>query len=115
MAIIMTESGFDPKAESNRGAKGLMQLMPSTAKSLGVEDCFDPEENVYAGVFYFKKLLNRFGGDIELALAAYNAGSKRVRRYNGVPPFEETRRYIKSVLEYYRKYDETAGGQKESA
>ena len=103
-AIIMAESGYNKRAVSNRGARGLMQLMPRTAKALGVKNIFNPEENIYAGVNYFKSLLNRFGGDKRLALAAYNAGSTNVRRYKGVPPFKATRRYIKKVLEYQRFY-----------
>lgn len=103
-AIIMAESGHNPKAVSKRGAKGLMQLMPITAKSLGVEDVFDPEHNIKAGVVYFKKLLNQFNGDVKLALAAYNAGSRKVRKYKGVPPFKATRIYIRKVFKYYELY-----------
>ena len=103
-AIIMAESGYNRRAVSGRGARGLMQLMPRTAKALGVKNIFNPEENIYAGVNYFKSLLNRFGGDKKLALAAYNAGSRNVRKYKGVPPFKATRRYIKKVLEYQRFY-----------
>jgi soluble lytic murein transglycosylase-like protein len=103
-AIIMAESGYNKKTVSYRGAKGLMQLMPRTARSLGVNDIFDPEQNIHAGVKYFKSLLNRFGGDEKLALAAYNAGARNVRRHKGIPPFKETRRYIEKVLEYQRFY-----------
>jgi soluble lytic murein transglycosylase-like protein len=103
-AIIMAESSYNPRAISKKGAKGLMQLMPLTAESLGVEDAFDPANNIHAGVGYFKRLLNQFDGDVELALAAYNAGSKRVRQYKGVPPFESTQRYIQKVLAYYETY-----------
>jgi soluble lytic murein transglycosylase-like protein len=103
-AIIFAESGYNPTAVSNRGAMGLMQLMPSTAKAMGVEDCFDPEHNIYGGVKYFKKLFNQFGGDVKLALAAYNAGSRKVREFNGVPPFRATERYIQKVLKYYDIY-----------
>jgi len=91
-------------ALSKRGAKGLMQLMPVTAKSLGVEDSFDPEDNINGGVMYFKKLLDRFEGDVELALAAYNAGSRYVRKYGGVPPFRQTQTYIQKVFKYHRHY-----------
>jgi soluble lytic murein transglycosylase-like protein len=105
-AIIMAESGYNPRAVSKRGAKGLMQLMPNTAKALGVENIFDPEHNVNAGVKYFKGLLNRFGGDVELALAAYNAGSRKVRQYKGIPPFRSTKVYIKKVFKYYELYKE---------
>jgi len=105
-AIIMAESGYNPKAVSKRGAKGLMQLMPLTAKSLGVQDIFDPEHNINAGVEYFKRLLNQFDGNVKLALAAYNAGSRKVRKYRGIPPFNATKTYIKKVFEYYEIYKE---------
>ncbi len=105
-AIIMAESTYNPKAVSRTGAKGLMQLMPITAKELGVKDLFNPEQNIDGGVRYFKKLLDRFDGDINLALAAYNAGSKYVRRYQGVPPFKATQQYIKKVGQYYEGYKE---------
>jgi hypothetical protein len=103
-AIIMAESSFNPKAISNRGAVGLMQLMPNTAKSLGVVDAFDPEHNINGGVQYFKKLLKEFRGDVVLALAAYNAGSRKVKEHQGVPPFKTTQAYIKKVFEYYHYY-----------
>ena len=104
MAIIMAESSYNPKAISKKGARGLMQLMPTTARSLGVKDSFNPEHNINAGVRYFKKLLNQFDGDVELALAAYNAGSRKVREHRGIPPFRATRYYIKKVIKYYRYY-----------
>lgn len=103
-AIIMAESGYNPNAISKRGAKGLMQLMPSTAAALGVEDIFNPEQNISGGVRYFKQLVNRFDGDLKLALAAYNAGSKKVRHYQGIPPFKSTQYYIKKVFKYYKLY-----------
>lgn len=103
-AIIMAESGYDPTAISKAGAKGLMQLMPRTAQALGVEDVFNPQQNISGGVRYFKQLLNRFNEDFELALAAYNAGSTTVRRYKGVPPFKATQNYIKKVFKYYQLY-----------
>ena len=103
-AIIMAESSYHPKAISKKGAKGLMQLMPLTAKSYGVEDAFDPTNNIRAGVAYFRTLLNQFNGDERLALAAYNAGSKRVRQYKGIPPFEATQLYIEKVFAYYETY-----------
>ncbi len=103
-AIIMAESRYNPKAVSKRGARGLMQLMPVTAKSLGVEDSFDPAANINGGVMYFKRLLDRFDGNIEFALAAYNAGSRNVRKYGGVPPFRQTRTYIHKVFKYQRQY-----------
>jgi soluble lytic murein transglycosylase-like protein len=103
-AVIMAESGYDPKAVSKKGALGLMQLMPGTADELELEDPFDPFYNVNAGVKHLKGLLNEFEGDIELAIAAYNAGSKKVREFNGIPPYETTRNYVKKVFQYYRYY-----------
>jgi soluble lytic murein transglycosylase-like protein len=103
-AIIMAESGYNPRAISKAGAKGLMQLMPKTAQDLGVEDSFNPQQNISGGVRYFKQLMNRFNGDFKLALAAYNAGSTTVRRYKGVPPFKATQHYIKKVFKYYQLY-----------
>jgi Transglycosylase SLT domain len=103
-AIIMAESGYNTKAISKKGAKGLMQLMPETAQSLGVEDIFNPHQNITGGIQYFKQMVNRFNGDLKLALAAYNAGSRNVRNYNGVPPFKATRSYIKKVFKYYKIY-----------
>jgi len=103
-AIIKAESGYNARALSKRGAMGLMQLMPGTAEELGVKDGFNPEHNINGGVRYFKKLMDRFEGDVSLALAAYNAGSTKVRRYRGVPPFKATRYYVKKVFEYYEFY-----------
>ena len=103
-AIIMAESSYNPKAVSEKGAKGLMQLMPKTADYLGVEDSFNPEHNINAGVRYFKQLLDQFNGDVKLALAAYNAGSRRVREYKGIPPFKTTQYYVKKVFEYHQRY-----------
>ncbi len=103
-AVIMAESGYNPNALSKKGAQGLMQLMPRTAKWLGVVDSFNPEHNINGGAKYLKQLLMRFDGDVELALAAYNAGSRRVRRYNGVPPFKATKFYISKVFRYYDIY-----------
>jgi soluble lytic murein transglycosylase-like protein len=81
-----------------------MQLMPSTAKALGVGDIWDPEENIDGGVRYFRSLLDRFDGDVQLALAAYNAGSRHVRNYEGIPPFKATQHYIKKVLKFHKKF-----------
>jgi soluble lytic murein transglycosylase-like protein len=106
-AIIMAESGFNPKAVSKVGARGLMQLMPRTARSLGVEDSFKPAHNIDAGVRYFRQLLDKFDGEVELALAAYNAGSFNVRKYGGIPPFKATKFYINKVLTYYEAYRTT--------
>ncbi|UCH23948.1 MAG: lytic transglycosylase domain-containing protein [Deltaproteobacteria bacterium] len=103
-AIIMAESSYNPRAVSKRGAKGLMQLMPKTAEEMGVEDIFNPEHNINGGVRYYKKLLKQFKGDIKLALAAYNAGIRKVKEHKGVPPYKSTQYYIKKVFEYYRYY-----------
>jgi soluble lytic murein transglycosylase-like protein len=103
-AIIMAESGYNPKAISKRGAKGLMQLMPSTAEALGVEDIFNPKQNISGGIRYFKQLVKRFDGDVKLALAAYNAGSQKVRHYQGIPPYKSTQYYIEKVFKYYDMY-----------
>ncbi len=103
-AIIMVESSYNPRAVSRVGAKGLMQLMPRTARAMGVEDCFDPEHNINGGVRYFKWLLTKFDGNIELSLAAYNAGRRKVLKYNGIPPFKATQQYVKKVDEYYTQY-----------
>lgn len=110
-AIIRAESGYDAKAVSKKGAIGLMQLMPSTAAELGVTDGFDPEHNINGGVKYLRKLMDQFDGDIRLALAAYNAGSRNVRTYRGVPPFKATRFYVKKVFrlyEFYKKQTDSA-------
>ena len=110
-AIIMAESSYNPKAISKRGAKGLMQLMPETAKALGVMDIFDPEHNIDGGVRYFKRLVKKFNGDVKLALAAYNAGSRIVKKYQGIPPFEATHFYIKKVFKYYEYFKENTANE----
>lgn len=103
-AIIMAESGYNHKAVSKRGAVGLMQLMPATATALGVEDLYNPVHNINGGAKYIKLLLDKYNGDLKLALAAYNAGSTKVRKYNGIPPFRATRRYVKKVVDYFWIY-----------
>lgn len=99
-AIGKAESNFDPYAQSAAGAKGVMQLMPETARSLGVTDVFDARSNIMGGAKYISDLLKQYDGDIDLALAAYNAGSGNVEKYGGVPPFPETLNYIRKVKEY---------------
>jgi soluble lytic murein transglycosylase-like protein len=103
-AIIANESGFNANATSKVGAQGLMQLMPGTAAGLGVSDAYDPEQNVAGGTKYIKQLLDHFGGDVKLAVAAYNAGPGAVEKYGGVPPYAETQNYVQNVLSSYSKY-----------
>ncbi len=102
-AVVATESSFNPKAVSAKGAQGLMQLMPTTARSLGVEEPLRVEQNLDGGVRYLRSLIDRYG-DWSRALAAYNAGPRAVDRYGGIPPYQETRQYVDRVLTYYRRY-----------
>jgi soluble lytic murein transglycosylase-like protein len=97
-AIVEAESEFNPRAESRRGARGLMQLMPATATSLQVEDAFDPRSNIDGGVRHLRRLMDRFDGDLPVVLAAYNAGEQAVIQHGGVPPYRETRRYVRRIL-----------------
>ena len=103
-AIVRAESGYDPRAVSRSGAAGLMQLMPETAASLGVRDVFHPQQNLDGGALYFRRLLHRFEGDPVLALAAFNAGPTAVEKYGGIPPFPETRSYVRRVSAYRQEY-----------
>ncbi|MFZ4856306.1 MAG: transglycosylase SLT domain-containing protein [Desulfuromonadaceae bacterium] len=106
-AVIHAESGYDPNAVSRKGASGLMQLMPETAKSLKVVDRFNPRDNVDGGVKYLRFLLDTFRGDVSLAVAAYNAGLTNVAKYGGIPPYNETRTYVNRVLSYMKSYQES--------
>jgi len=107
-SIVEAESGFDPRAISPAGARGLMQLMPETARSLGVVDAYDPSQNLRGGTRYLRGLLDRFG-DVRLAVAAYNAGAAAVERFGGVPPFSETQAYVRRVLARYRQLSKEDG------
>jgi soluble lytic murein transglycosylase-like protein len=103
-AVIKVESDFDSSARSHKGATGLMQLMPETARFHNVLDLFDPGANIDGGVRHLKLLLGRYQGDLELSLAAYNAGIKAVEKHGGIPPFAETREYVRRVLGHYQAY-----------
>jgi len=103
LAVVQVESGFAPEARSPKGAQGLMQLMPGTASALGVSDVFDPAQNLDGGARHLGELVTRYGGDLSKALAAYNAGAGAVARHGGVPPYRETRDYVRQVLRRYKK------------
>lgn len=103
-AVIRVESDFDPRVVSRAGAQGLMQLMPSVAKDMGVTDVFDPRQNIFAGTRLLRILANTFAGDLVLTISAYHAGAKAVKKYNGIPPYQTTQLYIRWVLnEYYKQ------------
>jgi soluble lytic murein transglycosylase len=110
-SIIAAESGFNEKAVSSKGARGLMQLMPATAARLGVKDSFDPEENIRGGVRHFRSLMDSFGNNLTLSLAAYNAGENLVQRLGRVPDFKETRDYVESITRRYGKKEIRAEAQ----
>lgn len=102
-AVIKAESDYDPKTVSHKGARGLMQLMPATAKRFGVRNSFDPEQNIYAGTKYLRWLLDKFEDNADLAVAGYNAGEGNIKKYDGVPPFRETVNYINRIARHIRK------------
>jgi len=108
-AMVRVESGYDPKALSPKGAQGLMQLIPATAVRFGVQDPFDPAENVRGGVSYLNELLTQFNGSVPLTLAAYNAGEGAVERYGGIPPYAETQNYVRKVTGLYPAGGPAAG------
>ncbi len=108
-SVVSAESGFNPRARSRKGAKGLMQLMPGTASQLGVSDPFDPAKNAEGGTRYLRGLLERYNFDVPKALAAYNAGPTRVEQHHGVPPYRETRRYVARIINDYNRKKIAAG------
>jgi len=110
-AVMRVESGFYPEAVSHKGAMGLMQLMPATAAAMGVLDPFDARQNILGGARFLRVLANRFGGDLVLTIAAYNAGEGAVNKYGGIPPYAETRRYVQRVLTHYYAYRAAPAGQ----
>ncbi|OGI67725.1 MAG: hypothetical protein A2W18_15300 [Candidatus Muproteobacteria bacterium RBG_16_60_9] len=107
-AVMHVESGFNPYAKSHKGALGLMQLMPTTAQRYGIDDAYDPVNNVVAGVKHLKYLLTMFNHKHKLVLAAYNAGENAVSRYRGIPPYPETQAYVRKVMQYQKQYSRTS-------
>jgi soluble lytic murein transglycosylase len=103
-AVIKAESGFDHRAVSKKGAQGLMQLMPDTANDMAVDDPYDPTQNIFGGTKYLSKLMERYNKKLEHVLAAYNAGPEKVDQYKGVPPYKETKTFVKRVLSYYEEF-----------
>jgi soluble lytic murein transglycosylase len=106
-ALIHVESLFNPRAVSKKGAMGLMQIMPQNLQALNINDPFDPWQNIMGGTSYLKSMLERFGGELSLALAAYNAGPKAVERYQDIPPYPETEAYVQKVMRFFRHYKKT--------
>ncbi|MGB5539640.1 MAG: lytic transglycosylase domain-containing protein, partial [Gammaproteobacteria bacterium] len=103
LAVVEVESSFNPRARSPKNARGLMQLMPATASRFEVDDIWDPIENLRGGMAYLRWLMDRYEGDLDLSLAAYNAGERVVNRYGGIPPYRETRDYVKTVNHLYNR------------
>ncbi|MGC9518565.1 MAG: transglycosylase SLT domain-containing protein [Desulfuromonadaceae bacterium] len=103
-AVVKAESNFNPRSVSSAGARGLMQVMPATALEMEIYDLYDPSQNIAAGSLYLRRMFERFDGDLDLALAAYNAGPAIVEKYGGVPPYAETRTYLENVKKYFNQY-----------
>jgi soluble lytic murein transglycosylase-like protein len=103
-AVIHAESAFDHNATSHAGAQGLMQLMPATGRSHGVTNPYNPHQNIMGGSKHLRYLMDKYDGNLELVLAAYNAGEVPVRKYNGIPPYKETQQYVKRVIKFYQRY-----------
>ena len=111
-AVIATESDYDPRVVSSAGARGLMQLMPATARSMGVTNSFDPRENIYGGVRYLRVLANTFNGNLVLTVAGYHAGPGAVSKYRGIPPYATTQHYVRVVIRRYYRYQKTQAARR---